>query len=194
MASLPRLAILAQHQRAWTIHPALAMAIPLLDRSPRYLRAVGVVLTVVPLTLKEANDFIRQHHRHHKPVVGHRFSLGARGVSGSMVAVAVVGRPVARQVDFTMVAEVTRVASDGTFNACSFLYGACARVVKEMGFRRIQTYILDSELGTTLRASGWRFDGMTPGGLWKHTDGKPRRTDQPSGPKQRWVKDFEQNH
>ena len=57
-----------------------------------------------------------------------------------------------------------------------------------MGFDKIQTYILESESGTSLRAAGWTIDGYTAGGQWVHTDGKPRRTDQPSEPKVRWAK------
>lgn len=32
-------------------------------------------LEVVPMTLKEANAYVEQHHRHHGPVVGHKFSI-----------------------------------------------------------------------------------------------------------------------
>ena len=144
-------------------------------------------MRVIPLTLKEANDFIARHHRHHKPVVGHRFSLGACVVDGSVIGVAVVGRPVSRMLPFYSVAEVTRLATDGSSNACSFLYGACARVAKEMGFQRIQTYILESEPGTSLKAAGWTFGGMTTGGSW-NTPRRKRREDQPMGPKQRYEK------
>lgn len=35
------------------------------------------MLELVPITLKEANAFVEQHHRHHKPVVGHKFSIAA---------------------------------------------------------------------------------------------------------------------
>lgn len=33
-------------------------------------------LEIVPITLKEANAYVDQHHRHHGPVVGHKFSIG----------------------------------------------------------------------------------------------------------------------
>lgn len=59
-----------------------------------------------------------------------------------------------------------------------------------MGFARIQTYILDSEIGTSLKASGWINEGEAGGGQWKHTDGKPRRTDQPVTLKQKWARVF----
>lgn len=139
-----------------------------------------------PLTLKQANAFIAENHRHHKPVTGHRFTIAAEK-NGVVCGFAVVGRPVARMVDPYTVAEVTRLCTDGTRNACSFLYSACARAAAAaMGFEKIQTYILDSEDGTTLKAAGWKYEYTTSGGQWKHTDGKPRRTDQPTQPKQLW--------
>lgn len=147
------------------------------------------MLRVAPLTLREANELVRTLHRHHQPVVGHRFSLGCFN-GDRLVGAAVVGRPVARGYDPSRVAEVTRLVTDGSKNVCSFLYSASARVAREMGFERIQTYILDTEPGTSLRAAGWRYDGNAKGGQWVHTDGKPRRTDQPTCPKQRWVKYF----
>lgn len=79
--------------------------------------------------------------------------------------------------------------TDGTKNACSILYAAAARACKAMGFKSIQTYILQDELGTSLKASGWVKVADTAGGQWKHTSG-PRRTDQPTEPKQRWEKEL----
>jgi hypothetical protein len=100
---------------------------------------------------------------------------------------AIVGRPVARMVNPKEVLEVTRLVTDGTRNACSMLYGASAKVGKALGYRKIQTYILaDAEDGTSLKASGWVCEGTAGGGQWKHTDGKPRRTDQPTELKTRW--------
>lgn len=148
-------------------------------------------MRVVPLTLKQANDLVSRLHRHHKPAQGHRFSLGVAH-NGMLIGAAIVGRPVARGCDPYAVAEVTRLVTDGTPNACSMLYGAAARAAQAMGFDRIQTYVLDTEPATSLRASGWRLDGMTAGGDWNHSAqyaGK-RRTDQPQTPKQRWVRDF----
>ncbi|MBT9176712.1 MAG: hypothetical protein DDT20_01033 [Firmicutes bacterium] len=148
-------------------------------------------MRVAPLTLADANDYITEYHRHHKRVQGHRFSLAA--ISGNaVVGIAVVGRPVARGCNPYMTAEVTRLCTDGTKNACSFLYAACARVCKAMGFSKIQTYILVSESGTTLKAAGWKKEATTQGGDWNHSKayaGK-RRVDQPQEPKQRWAKDL----
>ncbi len=153
-------------------------------------------LHVRPLTLKAANDWVAQHHRHHKRVVGHRFSLGAF-LGYDMVACVIVGRPVARKTDQDMVAEVTRLCSIGTPNACSILYAAAARACKAMGFWWIQTFTLPEEGGASLRASGWNYDGETPGGAWDTPTRARGRSaflfdgigdDHPKGPKTRWVK------
>lgn len=128
-------------------------------------QAVRQRLTIERLELAEANEFVRQHHRHHRPVVGHLFSLGA-ALDGKIVGVAIVGRPVARGRDDGVTAEVTRLCTDGTRNACSFLYGASARAAFALGFKRIGTYILAREPGKSLAAAGWRQIGEVRGRSW----------------------------
>jgi hypothetical protein len=87
-------------------------------------------------------------------------------VGDQIVGVAIVGRPVSRFRDDGLTAEVTRLCTDGTRNACSFLYGASARAAFALGFKRIGTYILASEPGTSLTGTGWRMIGETPGKSW----------------------------
>lgn len=150
-----------------------------------------MTLYIVPVELEEANAFISAFHRHHFPVIGHRFSIGCIDGCGVLHGVCIVGRPVARLAGHPRdVAEVTRLATDGTPNACSALYGAAARAARDIGFRRIQTYTLPSEGGASLRAAGWVHEGRAGGGQWKHTDGHPRRTDQPIDVKHRWSVTF----
>lgn len=147
-------------------------------------------LSLRPLTIAQANMLIETLHRHHKPVVGHRFSLGAYE-KDILVGAAVVGRPVARGLSPYEIAEVTRLVTDGSKNTCSFLYSACARVCREMGFKKIQTYILETERGTSLLAAGWTKGHTTSGGSWSHGQrlGK-RREDQPTCPKVCWYKEL----
>jgi hypothetical protein len=57
-----------------------------------------------------------------------------------------------------------------------------------MGFQEIQTYILNDESGTSLRAAGWSLRAVTQGGNWNHSWRKGRREDQPMQAKQRWGK------
>lgn len=146
-------------------------------------------MRVVPLSIRQANELVARLHRHHKPVRGHRFSLGLEH-EGRLVGAVIVGRPVARACDQWRVAEVTRLVTDGSKNACSMLYGAAARVAKEMGFLKIQTYILAEEPGTSLIASGWLEVGQTSGGSWNRPSRGGRREDQPLEPKRRFEKMF----
>jgi hypothetical protein len=128
-------------------------------------------VNLVPLTLAAANDFVAAHHRHHRPVVGHRFSIGAQD-GGVLVGAAIVGRPVARHLDDGFTAEVTRLVTDGTKNACSMLYAACWRAWRAMGGHRLITYTLASESGESLRAAGWK--------VLYQTKERPKGWDTPS--------------
>lgn len=127
--------------------------------------ALGGHLVRVAIDLGEANAFVAKHHRHHTEVVGHKFSIGA-ALNDRIVGVVIVGRPVSRRRQDGMTLEVTRLCTDGTRNACSFLYGAAAKATFALGYRRLGTYILTSESGASLRAAGWRLIGETPGKSW----------------------------
>ena len=122
-------------------------------------------LSAIPLTFKEATAFVLEHHRHHTPPVGHKFSIGAVA-DNDLVGVVIVGRPVSRHRDDGQTLEVTRLCTSGHRNACSFLYGRAARAAFALGYTRIGTYILKSEPGTTLKAAGWQLIGETPGKSW----------------------------
>jgi len=145
-------------------------------------------LRTFPATLKQANEMVLQLHRHHKPVVGHRFSIGCEDINGTIHGMAIVGRPVAREIEQYRTAEVTRLVSDGSPNVCSLLYAACARAVDAMGYDKIQTAILESEPGTSLIAAGWKFDHAVKGRDWNCPSRGGRRTDQPMCDKQIWSK------
>ena len=123
------------------------------------------MLSLIPVSLSEANAFVAQHHRHHKPVAGHKFSLGCMA-NGRLVGVAIVGRPVSRYLDNGLTLEVNRLCTDGTPNACSFLYAAAWRAARAIGYRKIITYILDTENGVSLRAAGWSCAGVAGGKRW----------------------------
>ena len=98
---------------------------------------------------------------------------------------AVVGRPVSRALDDGLSLEVSRVATDGVRNGCSILYGACRRAAFAMGYRRLVTYILCTESGTSLRAAGWTYAGETRGKPW-NTPRRPRVDKLPIQNKHRW--------
>jgi hypothetical protein len=135
-------------------------------------------LTVVPVRFRVACRFIAEHHRHHDPPRGMLFAVGAAR-DGLLVAVAVTGRPVARLFDNGQTAEVTRVASDGTPNACSMLYGACWRAAKALGYTRLITYTQAGESGASLRAAGWRVVAERPPHAGWNRTSRPREAAEP---------------
>jgi hypothetical protein len=147
-----------------------------------------VKLSLFPATLRQANEMVGRLHRHHKPVVGHRFSIGCEDENGVAHGMAIVGRPVARAIDQNRVAEVTRLVTDGTPHVCSKLYAACARAAEAIGYNWIQTAILENETGTSLKAAGWHFDHTIKGRDWNCPSRGGRRIDQPMCDKQVWIK------
>lgn len=145
-------------------------------------------MKIIHIELSEANEFVDKFHRHHKPVRGHRFSIGLVDDESNLIGVCIVGRPVARAIDQKNIIEVTRLCTDGTKNACSMLYGAAAKAGKCLGYKKIQTYILESEPGTSLKAAGWIKENTVIGRDWNCPSRTGRRTDQPMVNKTRYGK------
>lgn len=145
-------------------------------------------LIAVPLELKEANAYVDMLHRHHDPVHRDKFRIGCVDENGILHGVIQCGRPVSRHLDDGKTIEVVRCCTDGTKNACSFLYSRMARIAKEMGYSKIITYILDFEDGTSLKASGWTLEIEKCGGGNWNVPSRPRQTTAPTSAKQRWAK------
>lgn len=146
------------------------------------------MLKAIPLTLLDANEYVRAFHRHHAPIYRDKFRIGCVDTDrDTMVGVIQVGRPVSRILDDGHTLEVVRLCTDGTKDVCSFLYSRAARISKELGYCKIIPYILNSESGVSLKAAGWTFEAYTSGGSWNRTK-RPRDTSAPTVPKQRWGK------
>lgn len=141
-------------------------------------------LNITPVSISEANEFVRQQHRHHKPVAGAKFAVAVSDSDG-VRGVAIVGRSVARALDDGWTLEVNRCCTDGARNACSMLYGAAWRAARAMGYRRLITYTLPTESGGSLRAVGWRLIGQAGGGSW-NCPSRPRVDTHPTQGKLRW--------
>ncbi len=148
-----------------------------------------MALSIKPITLRAANEYVSKYHRHHKQTTGHKFSISCVNDDGETCGVAICGRPVSRHLDNGSNLEINRLCTDGTKNACSILYGACARIAKEMGYEKIITYILASESGASLKASGFLCEGEAGGEVWT---GKRSGRDNgvPKEMKTRWVRSF----
>lgn len=146
-----------------------------------------MALELRPITLRRANEFVAALHRHHRPVAGCLFCQSV-WTEDTLHGVAIVGRPTARMADDGLTCEVTRVCTDGARNACSMLYGACARIARSMGFHRIQTYTLPEEGGASLRAAGWTLESeFAGGGTWSRV-GRERTDVHPTQQKARWAR------
>jgi hypothetical protein len=124
------------------------------------------LLEVVPISIKEANEFVLNFHRHNKPTQGGKYAIGA--VVDKLYGVAIVGRPIARLLQDGVTAEVARVCvlDESPKNTCSFLYGRCWRILQQMGGKRMITYTLQEESGASLRGVGWKITGVNKGGDW----------------------------
>jgi hypothetical protein len=119
-------------------------------------------LTVVPITIREANDYVENFHRHNGRTArnGGKWAIGA-STGEELVGVAIVGNPISATFMDGFTAEVLRacVHEDAPRNCNSFLYGACWRVWRAMGGRKLVTYTLQDESGASLRGAGWRCVG-----------------------------------
>ena len=130
-------------------------------------------MKAVPMELKEAQAYINAFHRHHQAAHRDKFRIAAME-NGQIVGVVQVGRPVSRVLDDGRTLEVLRLCTNGKKDVCSFLYSRAARIAREMGYRKIITYILASEPGTSLKASGWICEADDVGGANWNTPSRPR--------------------
>lgn len=143
-------------------------------------------LRTVPVSFKQAGQFVADWHRHHRPPRGHKFSVGVAD-EDVLVGVAIVGRPVARMLDDGLTLEVTRVATDGHRNACSLLYAAAWQAAKALGYRRLITYTQQGESGASLRAAGWHIVAQRPPAPGWSRPSRPRGDHGTAGiARQRW--------
>lgn len=144
-------------------------------------------MRIRPISIRRACEYVTKHHRHHRAPQGALWALSV--VDGDdVLGVAIVGRPVSRQLDDGLTCEVVRLCTLGAPNVASKLYGATRRVAGAMGYARIITYTLAAELGTSLRAAGWTDQGETRGGRWSRPS-RERLDDHPTGEKRRWSAD-----
>lgn len=151
-------------------------------------------MRIVPITLADAKEFVRMHHRHNKPPVGWKFGVGVEDEHGVLLGVATAGRPVSRVLsENRFVLEVNRTCSTGERNVNSMLYGAIRRAATALGYSILYTYTQEGETGASLRAAGFRVDReLSPRPNWAESSAVEctvqRDMFEPSGvPRVRWV-------
>ena len=141
-------------------------------------------MELIPISFKEACMFVQKHHRHHIKPTGHKYAIACKK-NDDIVGVVIVGRPVARMLDDGWTLEVIRCCTIGTKNACSFLYGAAWRAAKALGYKKLITYILDTESGSSIKGAGWKCIGKAGGRSWSRKT-RPRIDMHPTQQKIRY--------
>ena len=151
-------------------------------------------LSIIPLTLKEANEFVTKHHRHNKKCAGHKWSVGAI-YKNKLVGVIIVGKPIARKLDNRFTLEINRncVLDDAPKGTCSFLYAKAIKIWQSMGGKKIITYTLTTESGSSLKAVN--FNNETKVQTLKKNTGWTTRANRvwqevQAIPRIRWVKEL----
>ncbi len=116
----------------------------------------------IPISLKEANEFVTLNHSHNRKVQGHKFSIGVEYL-GKLVGVAICGRPISATLDDKKTLELLRscVQTNAPKNTNSYLYGRCWRIADALGYQRMITYTLIEEKSAACKAIGMKIVGQT---------------------------------
>lgn len=141
-------------------------------------------LRLLPWTVKKALPWVKEVHRVLPDCTGAMWAVSVRS-GDEVVGAALVGRPNRTWDDMTLLTVIRVAVKEGYPNACSMLYGACARAARAMGAENLVTYTHAWEDGASLKAAGWINGGLTEGGEWGNAK-RPRKKVVDSGPKCRW--------
>lgn len=147
------------------------------------------------LPLREACGFIARHHRHHVPPQGGIVALGL-WEDEKLVGIGILGRPLARAAQMNGDAELIRLCVlPDVAHAASALQARMKRVAQSLGFRRMLTYTLADEAGTSMRAAGMQRDiDLTRGGEWTTPTRKRLAAIHPTARKIRWWTELKSQH
>lgn len=142
---------------------------------------------VIPITLKEANQFVDKFHRHNKKSAGHKFSIGLKE-EDELIGVAIGSRPVARLLDDGETLEIVRVCIiEGKKNACSMLYARMTKIAMLMGYDRVITYTLEREAQSSMKAIGAVIEKEHIQNTWNRPNRKRTEQEVFREPKIRWL-------
>ncbi len=105
---------------------------------------------LVPISLREANEFLEQHSSRHKPMRGCTFCVGC-ALDGKLVGAAIVGR--CRE--DSQAVQIDRICATVGRAAYGMLYGAAARAAQALGYWRIIAFLRPDRPDSALRSAGW---------------------------------------
>lgn len=148
---------------------------------------------VIPLRWKEAKA-LAEAHRHNSPPQGHKFSIGLRALE-EWVGVVIASEPKSRYLaKDRKTLEINRVCVNEKYaNACSKMYAQAIKAGRGMGYTKFVTYSLPEESGSSLKAVGFRLNGIVPAASYGW-DCNARHRDMaekyPKGKKLRWILQF----
>ena len=117
------------------------------------------VIYLVPLSLREANDFLAKYGRSYRPMRGCKFCVGC-ALDGKLAGAVIAGR--CREDGQTV--QIDRVYATGGRTAYGMLYGAAARAAQALGYWRIIAFLPEGRPDSALRAAGWRRMEPADGG------------------------------
>lgn len=116
-------------------------------------------MSLVPISLKEANEYLAKHIRQYRSMPGCKFTVGC-ALDGELVGAAIVGR--CR--DDSQALQIDRIYTTGGRTAYGMLYGAAARAAQALGYWKIIAFLPVDRPDSALRAAGWtRADPVDTG-------------------------------
>ena len=146
---------------------------------------------IVPMILRDANDFVEKWHRHSARTSndGGKYAIGLEH-DGQIVGVAIVGRPIARLLHEEGAAELLRLCTSPAApkGSGSKLYSRAKRIWQLMGGTLFHTYTLKHESGATMRGAGVHEAAAEIDGQQWDRPSRPRdEKDVYDQPKLRWT-------
>ncbi|WP_369596454.1 XF1762 family protein [Novosphingobium aromaticivorans] len=141
----------------------------------------------MPISIRSAKAFVREHHRHNPSVAGARTAIGLE-LDGRLVGVGLLGNPKARELaaDRTC-AEAVRVcvSHEAPKGASSKINSRLKRIWQLHGGRRFITYNRADESGASMRGAGLTPTSVVKGRQW-NCQSRPRTVVQDVVDKVRW--------
>lgn len=132
-------------------------------------------LRIVPMSIRAAKVFVREHHRHAPSVTGAKVAVGLE-CDGVLVGVGLLGVPKARMLaQDRFCAEAVRVcvSGDAPKGSVSKINSRLKRIWQLCGGVTFKTYTLVEEGGASLRGAGAVIDRHVPAASWSRDD-RPR--------------------